>query len=177
MLNKALSSLGLQGIKTDTLLRTPQLYPSQNLQGQIHFQGASVNKNINGIYLQLMTEAESGDHERKQELCIAQWHISGAFQLLANQSTQLQCAHNTTRVWLHTHLDADWGSMTPIAAIHPNLPASCYAKLCTSHAALRLSDSINQCRARTAEWRLLPLKYWLLPRNRIRTQTKAVRHQ
>ncbi len=34
-------------------------------------------------------EVESGDHEHKQELCIAQWHISGAFQFLANQSHQL----------------------------------------------------------------------------------------
>ncbi len=23
--------------------------------------------------------------------------------------TQLQCARNSTHVWLHTHLDVDWG--------------------------------------------------------------------
>lgn len=126
MLNQVLSKLGLQGIKIDTLLQNPHLQPGQMLQGQINFQGGSSNKNINGIYLRLMTlaEVESGDHEHAQELCIAQWHMSGAFQLLANQThqipfnlqlpfetpiTALNCAQNKSRVWLHTHLDVDWG--------------------------------------------------------------------
>lgn len=126
MLNKVLSNLGLQGIKIDTHLHTTQLYPGQNLQGQINFQGASSHKSINGIYLQLMTQAEveSGNHEHLQDLCIAQWQISHAFQLQANQIhqlpfniqlpletpiTQLQCSNNHTRIWLHTHLDVDWG--------------------------------------------------------------------
>lgn len=126
MFKKVLSSLGLQGVKIDTILHNDQLYPGQNLQGQIYFQGSSSAKKINGLYLQLMTrvEVESGDHEVVQDLCIAQWHISGAFQLLAQQShqipfniqlpfetpiTAIQCSRHKSCVWLHTHLDIDWG--------------------------------------------------------------------
>lgn len=126
MLNKLLSSIGIQGIQVDTLLQNAALQPGQNLQGEIHFKGASTNKIINGIHLQLMTsvEVESGDHEHVQNLCIAQWHVSAAFELIANQThtfpfnvqlpyetpiTEIKARHNKTRVWLHTHLDVDWG--------------------------------------------------------------------
>ena len=126
MLNKLLSSIGIQGVQVDTILHTQQLQAGQNLSGEIHFKGSNSDKSINGIYLQLMTsaEVESGDSEFNQSLCIAQWHISGAFELKANQVhqfpihlqlpfetpiTEVQCRRNNTRVWLHTHLDIDWG--------------------------------------------------------------------
>lgn len=126
MLNKLLSSFGIQGVQVDTILHTQHLQPGQNLSGEIHFKGANNDKSINGIYLQLMTsaEVESGDSEFTQSLCIAQWHVSGAFELKANQVhqfpihlqlpletpiTEVQCRRNSTRVWLHTHLDIDWG--------------------------------------------------------------------
>lgn len=126
MFNKLMSSLGLQGIKVDTILHTPVLHAGQNLQGEIYFQGASSSKNINGIYLELMTiaEVESGDSEFNQALCIARWHVSGAFELQAQQThrfpfnlqlpfetpiTEVASSYNATRVWLHTHLDVDWG--------------------------------------------------------------------
>ena len=126
MLKKLLSSFGVQGVQVDTILHNPTLQAGQNLSGEIHFKGAASNKQINGIHLQLMTtaEVESGDHEFNQSLCIAQWHVSGAFELQANQVhqfpihiqlpfetpiTEVQCRRNATRVWLHTHLDIDWG--------------------------------------------------------------------
>ncbi len=126
MFNKLISSLGLQGVKVDTILNTPILQAGQQLTGEILFQGASSNKNINGIYLNLMTsaEVESGDNEFTEALCIARWHVSGAFELQANQVhrfpfqvqlpfetpiTEVVCSRNATRVWLHTHLDVDWG--------------------------------------------------------------------
>lgn len=125
MFKKVLSSLGVQGVQVNTVLTNPQLQVGQNLQGAIHFTGASSSKRINGIYLELMTmvEVESGDHEARQAQCIARWPISGAFDLLANQRhecpfnlqlpletpiTQLNCHYNHSQVWLHTHLDIDW---------------------------------------------------------------------
>ena len=121
-----MSGLGLQGIQIDTRLHNTQLQAGQTLSGEVNCKGTSSNKNINGIHLQLQTsaEVESGDSEFNTSLIIAQWHISGAFELQANQShnlpfsiqlpfetpiTQVSCRLNKTRVWLHTHLDVDWG--------------------------------------------------------------------
>ena len=126
MLNKLMSSLGLQGIQVDTRLHNPQLQAGQVLNGEVIFKGAASNKTINGIYLKLMTtaEVESNDSEFNTNLSIAEWHISGAFELLAQQMhtfpfsiqlpletplTDLACRMNKTQVWLHTHLDVDWG--------------------------------------------------------------------
>ena len=126
MFNKLMSSLGLQGIQVDTRLHNLQLQAGQVLNGEVIFKGAAANKTINGIYLKLMTtaEVEANDSEYNTSLSIAEWHISGAFELQANQShtfpfsiqlpfetplTDLACQHNKTRVWLHTHLDVDWG--------------------------------------------------------------------
>lgn len=125
MFNKVLSSFGIQGVQVDTILHTPHLEVGQSLQGAIHFKGANSNKKINAIFLELMTlaEVENGNHESRQAQCIARWHISGAFELRANQVhqcsfnlqlpyetpvTQFACAYNQTQVWLHTHLDIDW---------------------------------------------------------------------
>lgn len=121
-----MSNLGLQGVEVNTCIYTSTPQAGQIVNGEIIFKGASSNKNINGIYLRLMTsaEVESDDHEFNQDLTLQQWHVSGAFELRANQShnfpfsiqlpfetpiTEVQCHHNKTRVWLHTHLDIDWG--------------------------------------------------------------------
>ena len=126
MFNKLMSSLGMQGIQVNTCIYNSPIQAGQVLNGEVIFKGASSHKNINGIHLQLMTsaEVESGDSEYNQALCIAQWHISGAFELQANAShnfpfsiqlpfetpmTEVQCRYNKTKVWLHTHLDVDWG--------------------------------------------------------------------
>ena len=126
MFNKLMSSLGMQGIQVNTCIYNSPIQAGQVLNGEVIFKGASSHKNINGIHLQLMTsaEVESGDSEYNQALCIAQWHISGAFELQANAShnfpfsiqlpfetpiTEVQCRQNKTHVWLHTHLDVDWG--------------------------------------------------------------------
>ena len=126
MFNRIMSSLGIQGIQVDTRLHNSHVQAGQNLLGEVLFRGGSSNKNINGIYLQLMTtaEVESNDSEHNTALNIAQWHISGAFELQTNQShnfpfsiqlpfetpiTEIQCRQNKSRVWLHTHLDVDWG--------------------------------------------------------------------
>ena len=125
MFKQVLSSFGLHGVQVDTVLHSPHLEVGQSLQGTIHFKGASSSKRINGISLELMTmvEVERGDHETRQAHCIARWPISAAFELLAEQVhqipfhlqlpfetpvTQLNCAHNQTQVWLHTHLDIHW---------------------------------------------------------------------
>jgi sporulation-control protein len=126
MFNKLMSSLGLQGIQVDTRLHTTAPQAGQAIQGEVIFKGAASNKIINGIYLKLMTtaEVESDDAEYNSALSIAEWHISGAFELQAHQShafpfsiqlpfetpvTDVPCRVNKTRVWLHTHLDVDWG--------------------------------------------------------------------
>ncbi|MDQ9019536.1 sporulation protein [Acinetobacter sichuanensis] len=125
MFSKLMSNLGLQGVEVNTCIYTSTPQAGQIVNGEIIFKGAASNKNINGIYLKLMTsaEVESSDHEFNQDLTIQQWHVSGAFELKANQShsfpfsiqlpfetpiTEIQCRHNKTRVWLHTHLDIDW---------------------------------------------------------------------
>ena len=140
MFKQVLSSFGIQGVQVDTLLHTPHLEVGQALQGVIHFKGASSNKRINGIYLELMTmvEVEHGDRESRQAQCIARWPISAAFELLAEQVhqcpfhiqlpyetpvTQLNCHYNQTQVWLHTHLDIDWAVDAhddDALAIYPN---------------------------------------------------------
>ena len=126
MFNKLMSNLGIQGIQVNTCIYNSPIQAGQILNGEVIFKGASSHKNINGIHLQLMTsaEVESGDSEYNQALCIAQWHISGTFELQANAShnfpfsiqlpfetpiTEVQCRQNKTHVWLHTHLDVDWG--------------------------------------------------------------------
>lgn len=88
MLNKLMSSLGLQGIQVDTRIHNSQLQAGQVLNGEVIFTGASSKKHINGIYLKLMTtaEVESNDSEYNTHLTIAEWHISGAFELQANQT-------------------------------------------------------------------------------------------
>ncbi|MEF9958281.1 MAG: sporulation protein [Acinetobacter sp.] len=126
MFNKLMSGLGMQGIQVNTCIYTATPQAGQVINGDVIFKGASSNKNINGIFLKLMTtaEVETDDSEYNTALTIAQWHISGAFELQANQShslpfsiqlpfetpiTQVPCHVNKTRVWLHTHLDVDWG--------------------------------------------------------------------
>lgn len=121
-----MSNLGVQGIEVNTCIYTSAPQAGQTINGEVIFKGASSNKNINGIYLKLMTsaEVESSDSEFNTALCIAQWHISGAFELQANQAhnlpfsiqlpfetpiTEVPCRFNKSRVWLHTHLDVDWG--------------------------------------------------------------------
>lgn len=140
MFKQVLSSFGIQGVQVDTLLHSPHLEVGQALQGVIHFKGATSNKRMNGIYLELMTlvEVESGEHETRQAQCIARWPISGAFELVAEQVhqcpfniqlpfetpvTQLNCYANHTKVWLHTHLDIDWAVDAhddDALAIYPN---------------------------------------------------------
>ena len=142
MFKQVLSSFGLQGVQVDTILNTPHLQVGQALQGAIHFKGASSSKRINAISLELMTmvEVESGDHESRQAQCIARWPMSGAFDLLAEQThqcpfnlmlpfetpiTQLNCHYNHTQVWLHTHLDIDWAidaHDNDALAIYPSPP-------------------------------------------------------
>lgn len=126
MFHKILSNLGIQGVEINTCIYTANPQAGQIINGEIIFKGANSNKSVNGIYLYLKTraEVESGDHEFNQDLTIQQWHISGAFELQANQShnipfsiqlpfetpiTDVACRINKTRVWLHTHLDIDWG--------------------------------------------------------------------
>lgn len=124
MLGKLLSSF--DSVKIDTKLDNPTLSGGQTLTGQVVFQGANTTKKINGLSLALCTraEVEAADNEYSQDLVIAQWQLSGAFELAAKQAvnipfdvmlpletplTQLQCHYNKTEVWLHTQLDVDWG--------------------------------------------------------------------
>lgn len=126
MFKKMLSGLGIQGIQVDTQLHNHLLEPGQIVHGEVIFQGGASDKNINGIYLHLntMAEVEAGDHEYQNTLTIQQWHLSSAFQLKAHARhqfpfsvqlpfetpiTEVACRRNHSRVWLHTHLDVDWG--------------------------------------------------------------------
>lgn len=126
MFKKLLSGLGLQGVTLETHLHNPKLYPGETLHGEIHFQGGATDKSINQLSLQLMTmaEVESGDHESNQVLVLQNWFVHSGFVLPANQRysvpfnvtlpletpiTEVACRHNATRVWIHTHLDVDWG--------------------------------------------------------------------
>ena len=74
MFNRIMSSLGIQGIQVDTRLHNSHVQAGQNLLGEVLFRGGSSNKNINGMYLQLMTtaEVESNDSEHNTALNIAQ---------------------------------------------------------------------------------------------------------
>lgn len=126
MFNKLLSGLGVQSVKADTVLFVSSAEPGQMINGEIRFQGIDRDKQINGISLQLMTvaEVEYNDSEFTESLCIASWQVSGAFKLPAKQLyhlpfsiqlpfetpiTEVPCHRNSTRVWLKTHLDVDWG--------------------------------------------------------------------
>ncbi len=125
MFGKLMSSLGLDGVKIDTRLAQAQVQAGQAIQGEIVFRGVNQDKLINRLDLKLMTrvEVERDDHEYQEDLCLAQWNISGSFRLDANRHinipfnlqlpyevpiTQLSCHYNKSQVWLETHLDIDW---------------------------------------------------------------------
>ncbi|MFW2163029.1 sporulation protein [Acinetobacter beijerinckii] len=126
MFNKIMSGLGMQAVTVETRLHNPTLQAGEILHGEISFKGGSSDKEINGLYLQLMTmaEVESGDHEFNQPLILDQWLISSNFLLSAHQAhhipftmqlpeetpiTEVSCHRNGTRVWINTHMDVDWG--------------------------------------------------------------------
>ncbi|MCU4396526.1 sporulation protein [Acinetobacter junii] len=126
MFNKIMSGLGLQGVTVETRLQNPNLQAGETLHGEISFKGGSSDKEINGLYLQLMTmaEVESGDHEFKQPLVLQEWLVNSRFLLPAHQAhsfpfsiqlpfetpiTEVACRRNGARVWIQTHMDVDWG--------------------------------------------------------------------
>ncbi|WP_151831094.1 sporulation protein [Acinetobacter junii] len=126
MFNKIMSGLGLQGVTVETRLRNPNLQAGETLHGEISFKGGSSDKEINGLYLQLMTmaEVESGDHEFNQPLVLQEWLVNSRFLLPAHQAhsfpfsiqlpfetpiTEVACRRNGARVWIQTHMDVDWG--------------------------------------------------------------------
>lgn len=121
-----MSGLGLQGVTVETRLQNPNLQAGETLHGEISFKGGSSDKEINGLYLQLMTmaEVESGDHEFKQPLVLQEWLVNSRFLLPAHQAhsfpfsiqlpfetpiTEVACRRNGARVWIQTHMDVDWG--------------------------------------------------------------------
>jgi sporulation-control protein len=118
--------LGLQGVTVETRLQNPNLQAGETLHGEISFKGGSSDKEINGLYLQLMTmaEVESGDHEFNQPLVLQEWLVNSRFLLPAHQAhsfpfsiqlpfetpiTEVACRRNGARVWIQTHMDVDWG--------------------------------------------------------------------
>ena len=126
MFGKLMSSLGMQSPKIDTRIFTPDLRAGEMIEGEIILIGADSDKVINGVTLQLMTiaEVESGDHEFNQPLVLQQWPMAQRFDLPAKQQfqapfkiqlpyetpiTEVSCRKNSSRVWIHTHLDVDWG--------------------------------------------------------------------
>mgnify|MGYP003591681145 FL=1 len=121
-----MSGLGLQGVTVETSLQNPNLQAGETLHGEISFKGGSSDKEINGLYLQLMTiaEVESGDHEFNQPLVLQEWLVNSRFLLPAHQAhsfpfsiqlpfetpiTEVACRRNGARVWIQTHMDVDWG--------------------------------------------------------------------
>lgn len=121
-----MSGLGLQGVTVETRLQNPNLQAGETLHGEISFKGGSSDKEINGLYLQLMTmaEVESGDHEFNQALVLQEWLVNSRFLLPAHQAhsfpfsiqlpfetpiTEVACRRNGARVWIQTHMDVDWG--------------------------------------------------------------------
>ncbi len=125
MFGKLMSSLGLDGIKIDTHLAQSQVQAGQSVQGEIVFQGSSVQKFINRLDLKLMTsiKTEMDDREYYQDYCLVNYHISDEFYLEAHEKvnipfelqlplelpiTQLSCHQNKSKVWIETHLDIEW---------------------------------------------------------------------
>lgn len=121
-----MSGLGLQSVTVETRLQNPNLQAGETLHGEIGFKGGSSDKEINGLYLQLMTmaEVESGDHEFNQPLVLQEWLVNSRFLLPAHQAhsfpfsiqlpfetpiTEVACRRNGARVWIQTHMDVDWG--------------------------------------------------------------------
>lgn len=58
MFSKIMSGLGLQGVTLETRLFNSTLQAGETLRGEINFKGGSTDKEIKGLYLQLMTMAE-----------------------------------------------------------------------------------------------------------------------
>jgi sporulation-control protein len=113
-------------VTVETRLQNPNLQAGETLHGEISFKGGSSDKEINGLYLQLMTmaEVESGDHEFNQPLVLQEWLVNSRFLLPAHQAhsfpfsiqlpfetpiTEVACRRNGARVWIQTHMDVDWG--------------------------------------------------------------------
>ena len=92
MFSKIMSGLGLQGVTVETVLQNPSLQAGSTLHGEISFKGGASDKEINGLYLQLVTmaEVESGDHEFNQPLVLQEWLVNSRFLLPAHQAHSFQ---------------------------------------------------------------------------------------
>lgn len=126
MLNQLISALGIRGARIDTRIHDINTVGGGWIQGEIAVEGGDREQVINGIALQLKTraEVEAGDHEFNRDLILQHWPVTTAFKLSAGQRfgipfkiqlpyetpvTQVSCRRNRSSVWLHTHLDVDWG--------------------------------------------------------------------
>lgn len=126
MLKQLMSALGVQGATIDTRIFDSNTQGGAWLEGEIRVEAGESDQVINQIALQLKTiaEVEAGDHEFSQPLVLQTWPVTTGFRLAARQRfaipfriqlpyetpvTQVACRRNSARVWLHTHLDVDWG--------------------------------------------------------------------
>lgn len=65
MFNKILSSIGIGAAKVDTKLANSKVQLGEELQGEVHIKGGSVDQTINQIYLNLFTTYEKEVNDTK----------------------------------------------------------------------------------------------------------------
>jgi sporulation-control protein len=119
MLNKILASFGIGAAKVDARLQNNRVRIGENLQGEIHIQGGSVEQSISQIYMYLFTYyyRKVNDNETLHKEVLASYRVSDSlvispgekkvlpFQLKVPYHTPI--SFNKQKVYLSTGLDIE----------------------------------------------------------------------
>lgn len=121
MLNKFLASMGVGSAKVDTRVNPGPYSPGNDLEGEIIVRGGSVQQEIRGLYLRVMTdyEVEHDDTRYRTDHVLAEFRIPEAFVVQPGEerafdfgihlpdATPVSVGPQT--VWLKTGLDIAGG--------------------------------------------------------------------
>ena len=122
MFSKILASVGIGSAKVDTVLMTDLLQPGGRVDVEIRAKGGNVEQRINGITLEVMTQAqsESDDGEiARENIRLQSFYISDAFTLAPGEEwvmptsftlgaeTPITALGGDCQVWIKTEMDID----------------------------------------------------------------------
>ena len=135
MLNKILASFGIGAAKVDARLTNQHVRIGEDLKGEIHIQGGSVEQSISQIYMYLFTYyyREGNDNETLHKEVLATFRVSDTLEISPGEKKVLPfqlnvpyhtpISHNKQRVYLSTGLDIeraiDPKDLDPVV-VHPD---------------------------------------------------------
>lgn len=119
MLDKILASIGIGAARVDARITSAGVRQGDDLVGEVHVIGGSVEQSISQIYMYLYTEynREVGGAQSRQKEVLASYRISDSLVIRPNETRiipfQLRVPHHapisfrTQQVYLSTGLDID----------------------------------------------------------------------